>query len=48
MDVEATESETEAAPKDPALQDGEIPAKDPGEPYHGGNEPEDLSRPLYI
>ena len=41
MVVEATESETEAAPKD-SPQDGEIPAKDPGEPTTVGNEPEDI------
>ena len=39
--MEATESETEAAPKD-SPQDGEIPAKDPGEPTTVGNEPEGI------
>ena len=36
--MEATESETEAAPED-SPQKGEIPAKDPGEPATEGNEP---------
>ena len=41
MAVEATESKTKAAPED-SPQDGEIPAKDPGEPTKEGNEPEGI------